>query len=231
MTDRPILFSAPMVRALLAGTKTQTRRVLKPSRKQIAEWNPDLSICPSARIAGDTIAFDHPLGGPYTCIPLRFSTDDRLWVKETSWIAPVGWTDSPVNSMGPYGQEVAYAADDRSGYTKEAARDYQIKLRPSILMPRWASRLTLIVTDVRVERLQDISEADARAEGIVEHEATMTDPAEYTIGPESILFWCPVDAYRHLWNAINGPSAWDANPWVMAVSFDVVRGNIDQVQA
>lgn len=210
MVDRPILFSAPMVRALMAGTKTQTRRVLKPSAKHVAEWSPNLSLCPSARIAGDLIAFDHPLGGPSTCIPLRFSTGDRLWVKETSWIAPVGWTDSPVNPMGPYRQEVAYAADDRSGYTKEAAWDYQIKLRPSILMPRWASRLTLIVTDVRVERLQDISEADARAEGI-------------SISPK----YSAVIGYETLWNLINGKGAWDANPWVVAVSFEVKLGNID----
>jgi len=91
--------------------------------------------------------------------------------------------------------------------------------RPSIYMPRWASRLTLLVTDVRVQRLQDISEADAIAEGIIPTANSQTiDCATER----------PSDGFRALWNSIHGPEAWDANPWVAAISFDVVRANIDE---
>jgi hypothetical protein len=88
-------------------------------------------------------------------------------------------------------------------------------------MPRWASRLTLIVTDVRVQRLQDISEEDARAEGIFTPE----------IGYVNLGKKAPVIQYAMLWNSLHGPDAWDANPWVSAITFTVHHGNIDQMRA
>jgi hypothetical protein len=122
-------------------------------------------------------------------------------------------------------------------------------------MPRWASRLTLTVTDVRVERLQDISEADALAEGVVWEEPTAADhkwAAEYAaenggtldiegvfvvphtdckFGPKPrVRIWgCTAkDTYKYLWNSINGDGAWEQNPWVVALTFDVQKGNIDE---
>ena len=91
-------------------------------------------------------------------------------------------------------------------------------------MPRWASRLTLTVTDVRVQRLQDISEADAQAEGLVEvYEGWATDSAGRHWGPTAR------DSYRILWNDLHGPEAWAANPWVAALTFETHRHNIDQI--
>lgn len=189
MADRPIIFSGPMVRALLYGGKTQTRRLFNRKR-------------------------------PYAAV------GDRLYVREAAWIAPPGWTDSPVNPMGPWRQDVAYKADDRSGYTADAAKDYNLRFRTAILMPRWASRLTLIVEQVRVERLQDISEDDARAEGMVE---ALGGWAVDTYGS----YWgnSAVNAFRLLWDGLHDKPGerWEDNPWVNALTFRVVRENIDQI--
>ncbi len=98
------------------------------------------------------------------------------------------------------------------------------RARPSIHMPRWASRMTLTVTDVRVQRLQDISEADAVAEGVIHDSFGGWRGHEGTIGYPTAIW-----AYHHLWNSLHGPGAWDANPWVVALTFNVQRGNIDQM--
>lgn len=109
--------------------------------------------------------------------------------------------------------------------------------RPSIHMPRWASRLTLIVEAVKVERLQDISEADAQAEGLLPypHEGpggmTVTSWHWLHGKPEEETYCTPQYAFRALWNSINGADAWDANPFVVAVSFVVHRANIDALKA
>ena len=182
-TERPMLFSAPMVRALLAGTKTQTRRVVK------ARKDPDYG-CHMApgEIAGD----EHsarlcPYGRP----------GDRLWVRET-------WATSAL-CRPPINDPFIYAADlGPTGVMKWAAR-----WRPSIHMPRIASRITLEVTGVRVERLQDISRGDAMAEGC--------PFANMAAGPD------PRDWYRDLWDQINGAGAWTANPWVWVVEFKRVE--------
>ena len=176
--ERPILFSAPMVRAILAGTKTQTRRMVN------AKW--------SARC---------PYGQP----------GDRLWVRET-WQA--------VNGNDRARHIVTHPRPDR-GWLEYAATprldEPAYKWRPSIFMPRWASRITLEVTGVRVQRLHDISEADARAEGID------FDPGEGGTFHVAGLAGCgsdsAVDAYRKLWEAINGLRSWAANPWVWVVEF------------
>ncbi len=154
MKERPILMSAPMVRAILAGSKTQTRRAL---RVQV----PGKSACPYG-MAGD-----------------------RLWVRET-----FGHDGEPTS------RQVAYRADGEVP---------NIRWIPSIFMPRDLSRISLEVTEVRVERVTDISEADAIAEGI---------PAFIT-SPSTI----PRQQYSTLWNSINGKGSWDKNPWVWAVTF------------
>lgn len=216
MVDRPILFSAPMVRALLDGRKTQTRRVLKP-----IPWNKegdavDINIASAASYTHDAdggfyYAFEHPRGGPLTAHRARFAIGDRLWVRETWTHTGTGvWQTSDV-AHARDGGVVYRATDDRPG----------AGWFPSIFMFRRHSRLTLIVTDVRVQRLQDISEADAMAEGSQE-------PSLRELGGElAQAAWSERQVFQRLWNHINGPGAWDANPWVVAISFRVVRGNID----
>jgi len=103
----------------------------------------------------------------------------------------------------------------------------RIKIRPSIHMPRWASRITLTVTDVRVQRLQDCSEADAKAEGIIGAGLIWGLGVE---PPDPARAASPVEAYARLWDIINGPEAWDANPWVVALTFAVHLCNIDKME-
>lgn len=165
MKERPIILSGPMVRAILAGAKTQTRRVVKP--QAMGQWGP---VVPC------------PYGRP----------GDRLWVRE-AW--------RPVH--GGY-------SDLGARYRADFERD-QTVWRPSIHMPRWASRITLEVTGVRVERLQDISEADAQAEGSFEWAAEQDTPVRDL--DEARL------VYLQLWQSINGPASWDADPWVWVVEF------------
>ncbi|MCK0533428.1 hypothetical protein [Sphingobium agri] len=231
MTDRPILFSAPMVRALLDGRKTQTRRIMKvqPPRqedfphsvmginrkvadgvklfslndyerqpKHPTKWDLDGSVG-VFRDAGFPMVYD-----------ARFAVGDRLWVKETH--ACVGDADR----WTLYRASGYEAECDRHGFEKPYPAESEIKWKPSIFMRRGLSRLTLTVTDVRVERLHQCSEADALAEGI--------DRIHY---PELGDWGWPQRKYAELWNSINGAGAWEANPWVVAVSFDVRKGNID----
>lgn len=251
MADKGIIFSAPMVRALLDGRKTQTRRLLSRNwsvlgsswRGKKSPWD-GLDFSKAVARTKNTMAIalvgsENAWPDPHLDVPFLhpedaaaggwwedeelwyrvrppFELGDRLYVREAAWIAPPGWTDSPANPMGPHRQEVAFAADDRSGYTAEAAKDYNLRLRPSIHMPRRASRLWLAVTDVRVQRLRDISEADCMAEGID--------------GSAITHFGCPVKAYAALWDHLHGGESdhgWAANPWIVAVTFEVHPGNID----
>jgi hypothetical protein len=211
MADRPILFSAPMVRALLDGRKTQTRRIAKfiePSGEQFhihgaaGGW-----FGPEARVA--EVAADYA----------PFSVGDRLWVKETH--ACVGDADR----WTLYRASGYEAECDRHGFDKPYPAESEIKWKPSIFMRRALSRLTLTVTDVRVERLKDCSEKDAQAEGL---QRKIEGFFPLWRGAEGLYWRCyRVMAYADLWNSINGAGAWDANPWVVAVSFDVREGNID----
>lgn len=175
MRERPILFSAPMVRAILEGRKTQTRRALKS-----AAW-------PYV----DKMIETNPYGQP----------GDRLWVRE-AW----NWCYAAAKDASGKGAEdrelIDYAADGHPSV-------FGFKWRPSIHMPRWASCILLEVTAVRVERLQDIAPPDCAAEGIFSSDIVMTDEL-YLHG------------YRSLWESINGPGSWAANPWVWVVEFKKV---------
>ena len=215
MVDRPILFSAPMVRALLAGTKTQTRRVLKPQPKTFLVDGRECDVA-AVQVEGEPVP-RIATGRVLTAQKVRFAIGDRLWVKET-WTVGGVYTDVI---------ETRYRAHERASHTEfveripvdrvgKLTRARWPKYASPLYMPRWASRLTLIVTDVRVERLQDISEADARAEGC----APLLVDGFVECGRRKTV-------YRSLWDSINGAGAWDKNPWVVAVSFEVVPGNID----
>lgn len=197
MRERPILFNGAMVRAILSGAKSQTRRVAKPVK------HPDLGnvYTPGALVLGGepqhVIDRACPFGQP----------GDRLWVKETTVRVEEHGYIGPVYAASQEGEDVinwglAPAPDDCT-----EVEPYEIKLRPSIHMPRSMCRLLLEITDVRVERLQAISAADAEAEGIdfLRH----VPDADETLTPQQ-LFHC-------LWDGTGGN--WDANPWVWVISF------------
>ena len=212
MKERPILFQGAMVRALLNRTKTQTRRAMK----QFLPCNPEYD---SERGAwevynGDDVAIT--LRCPYG------SPGDRLWCRET-WMpdAPRNgeWPDTAFYGCGMSPLSLIPECYRHPWHVLHRATWEGCELvgwKPSIHMPRWASRITLEVTGVRVERLQDISDADAQAEGIGEFIggwACLTDDAPQQAGNT------PKEGYRHLWERINGPGSWDANPWVWVVEF------------
>ena len=229
MADRPILFSAPMVRALLAGAKTQTRRLI--DFKGIDE------VMDFVKVATDTLG--RPVYemkgsvGQHIAIPAgkhlqdhnwspRIGVGDRLYVREhwrttygLDWAAEELGRPLKPREFDPKTTAIEYLAD---GDRELAGKD-----RRAMHMPRWASRLTLTVTDVRVERLQDISETDAAAEGWPAPE----DRAKTGIAEIKDAY--PIGWYAWLWDSINGQGAWNANPFVVAYSFSVQQGNIDQI--
>lgn len=208
MKERPILFSAPMVRAILDGSKTQTRRIMK------APWD---------MFDGKPIYRCGPDGGFFkaSAVPPYGHQGDRLWVRET-W----RYTASSLDEARAITEDIASgsAVDWRAtyietcmkelGFTHEEAEmaDNFETWRPSIHMPRWASRILLEVTGVRVERLQDISEEDAWNEGVQDWMGKET-PWKDRLAPVS------VHAYAALWEQINGAGSWDANPWVWVIEF------------
>ena len=224
--ERPILFSAPMVRAILDGRKTQTRRVARPrfdDRKPCEHWkgeNHEGDATMYRHCAHGSEGFGCPYGSP----------GDRLWVRET-WMQTDGTTSVP---------DVFYRASETAANAEQLA-----PWRPSIFMPRGASRITLEIVAVRVERLQDITEEDARAEGLLAMERAPLDPgSKKCIGcgrhrdehigsvrvcPQSYgaIFsnWSYAGGFRHLWNSINAKRGfgWDTNPWVWVIEFKRVN--------
>ncbi|ARO24794.1 hypothetical protein TAL182_CH03049 [Rhizobium sp. TAL182] len=222
MADRPILFSAPMVRALLAGTKRQTRRIIKPQ--------PPADVVRHCWYDAPLYGFtrDHDVSKDWHVVRLLAYKGDRLWVKENHAIVP-----RTAYRMSEGVQQTLRPDDDHDAavYAAGWERSKPGRWRPSIHMPRWASRLTLTVTDVRVERLQDISEDDAVAEGI-EFDPRW-DPVGQCkwrhYGKESGGIYPPSASYGTLWDSINGNGSWDADPWVVAYTFTVHAGNIDQI--
>lgn len=216
MADRPIIFSGPMVRALLDGRKTQTRRVLK------------MRVCGGRQMH---VPVDADAEFVRRAAVLPYAKGDRLYVREQC----ATWGKGP--EPEPVSHPVVYAADDPEwqDIREEAKRiKGEWKIRPSIHMPRWASRLTLTVTDVRVQRLGEISEADAWAEGCKPGELNDRGepfPAEEPHPKGGMIGWeCACDWYADLWDSLHGPDAWDANPWVAALTFRVEHRNIDAVQ-
>lgn len=217
MTDRPIIFSAPMVRALLDGRKTQTRRIIKPSpefcgggrSRDPQNWNdPDAWGWENYDEGCWNLLSEGYTGRPF------YARRDRLWCKE-AWRFDAEWDDCPPREFDG-ADAIHYEADGETRLHLWGNPFTPGRLRPPIHMPRWASRLTLLVTEVRVQRLQEISRGDAMEEGCPF--ANMAD------GPN------PRDWYRGIWSSIHGPDAWDANPWVAAISFTVHRCNIDTME-
>lgn len=186
MKEHPILFSGPMVRAILEGRKTQTRRVMKPQPRFDPPKVQEVWKC--------------PYGGP----------SNQLWVRETHAVLSAGYTDGT-------GMDIRYKATDP---------DYPYGWTPSIHMPRWASRLTLEVTDVRVERVREISEEDALAEGSFLGRCPcqeMQRKPKTTVEAAFRQTGCHIhgEEFATLWNSINAKRGygWDENPWVWVISF------------
>lgn len=231
MIERPILFKGEMVTAILSGQKTQTRRIWK--------MPPGMDWYVSGALRGEETGDICDLTGPGWCSVDEVTCPhgrpgDRLWVREAHW-----WLkDEPDHSCGYYppkltAEDVEYRAD---------GDDARKVWRPSIHMPRWASRITLEITGVRVERLQDISEADAEAEGC-ERLGFEREVPDWKICPKcggtrlhdaigssgGVVFDVDCTAcdtyvkrYKHLWESINGAGSWNLNPWVWVVEFKVV---------
>ena len=221
--DKPILFSAPMVRALLAGTKTQTRRVAKITAimgNKVAVYPPEELIELSEGEFREGVchyASTNALSGPYN---LSYAVGDRLWAKEAWRTESRAYDDLKPSDMDA-DYSILYDADADWRLNKSTGRT-----RSSIHMPRWASRLTLTVTDMRVQRLQDINEEDALAEGVSDFSALSRAAGCDMAKAQTELRWAQ-RLYAALWDQINGPGAWNTNPWVVALTFDVRKGNID----
>ncbi len=209
MKERPILFSSPMIRAIRERRKTKTRRVITPQRTDDLGWlyhdrgRKVYAVRQGMRgLAMRALLAVCPYGG----------VGDRLWVRETWHVLPIDAFEKAFTSgkcatiSADFTRAVFYAADAETGFPK----------RPSIFMPRWASRLTLEIVNVGVERVQDMSEADARAEGaqtvLAMHADGSDGPATYT------------DAFADLWDSINATRGygWDVNPWVWVIEFKQV---------
>jgi len=241
MGDRPIIFSAPMVLALLAGTKTQTRRLAWREKQ-----------CPGGAIndGGGQMDYVEPsvvrIPSPWR----KVKPGDRLYVRESAYILG-HWRQDGVTKSGRPKLRFITSSRRMALYVSDALEPGQaiisatgdmrvaagqgFWLRPSIHMPRWASRLTLTVTDVRVQRLQEISEEDAEAEGRpICHQCGGC--GWQNTGPDGGVqcnAWMCGEPDREwfgaTWNHIHGPGAWDANPDVVVISFRCEHRNIDQV--
>jgi len=205
MTDHPIIFSAPMILALLAGRKTMTRRIRWTGKK-----------------AADDQGFRE---SPWA----RVKPDARLWVREGL-------------ALGATSNAWKYRADDtlismtwpdhRVAQMVAWAHHQERETIPSIYMPRWASRLTLVVTATKIERLQDISAIDAIAEGLVRVPLEDRLDVQYRWQPYpcSSSYPDPIEAFAMLWTAVHDAEAWRSNPEIVALSFEVHKQNIDSMK-
>lgn len=225
MKERPILFSGPMVRAILEGRKTQTRRVVMPQFNVLHQIRKDCAILTNRIFRRGDGWIKSPYGQP----------GDRLWVRET-WVELLHTSpgsDQPelcegdkliepaTSYVGADGKErwtysgrvIAYRSTskvefcDGDGFVGEMAdKEDMPRWKPSIHMPRWASRITLEITSIRVERVNEITADDAEREG-----------CGFGVNDET---GGPVARFWKLWESINGTGSWDSNPWVWAITFN-----------
>ena len=230
MKERPILFSAPMVRAILNGSKTQTRRICKPAEQHglsrvIPTYNSEDGEQRPPYITPGW--FGDEEGDILFCCPYGVPCD-RLWVRETWGLnEPNPCSYDPIDERGLpdsayimangakhvldfWRDRIVFRASIKGNYTDREVKRW----RPSIHMPRWVSRIMLEITDVRVERLHDISEHDAMAEGCAGGHGSIPDYA-YNASSDEHYSW--------LWDSINGAGSWNANPWVWVIEFNRIN--------
>ena len=240
---RPLIFSAPMVAAMLAGAKTMTRRVLKPVRGSTI-----------ADMTEETPA-DHVIkGAKYRSLPFDklthpYAVGDRLWVRETwqdycpAWHG--AWCGCGSQEMVASTHRPVYRADpveDHKRSSPDGRKAPPLRWRSPMFMPRWASRLTLIVESVRVERLQEITEEDAIREGVVAQPGA-ADGCHFTVNADGMHLQSSTarGAFFRLWKTLHpehdfddptgerNDSEIDANPWVAVIGFRVIRKNIGRI--
>ncbi|MFW1970442.1 hypothetical protein [Acinetobacter bereziniae] len=217
--ERPILFNTPMVQAILEGRKTQTRRLVK-NRLTIEQAEFENGNRPNVTLSEPSLQHYIDNDCPYGQV------GDLLWVRET-FMDLSGTGVEHRDSEGKL-QRYAYATDCLSGsYSDELRKDFGLKWTPSIHMPRSASRILLEITEVRIERLNDISRADSVREGIktfmvdCSRDGLKTAFKDYSSVNNAISRNNPVDSFRTLWESINGADSWAVNPWVWVVEFKV----------
>lgn len=217
MKERGMIFNSEMVRAILDGRKTQTRRIMKEQPVLNGNfyevfgsaWSKGMTSIPA--VPGHSLSTRCPFG----------AVGDRIWVRETF----------RVHSRATDVATLVYKASERNSWTEQTHRvpvavcnkpATPEKWTPSLHMPRWASRILLEITDVRVERLNAISEEDARAEGIIDGGCLNCGEPEPCgcANPEPDA----TDAFAYLWQSIYGQESWNANPWVWVISFKRVEG-------
>ena len=213
MQEKPIIFNGEMVRAVLDGRKTQTRRVLKPQPTiDIAGARPEYrSAYGFLRLAD---------GGEYGPIRCPYGQHgDRLWVRETFALHRI-WNEQPPSNASDH-QGIWWRADNKS---RRPLNAFPGRIRPSIHMPRWASRLTLDVIDVRLERVQEISEADALAEGVEFTQRSYGPGWRDYRGAYGAWFVDAKNSFSTLWDSIYAKRgySWESNPWVWVVEFEGV---------
>ncbi|NNP70434.1 hypothetical protein [Acinetobacter sp. Ac_5812] len=216
MRERPILFSTPMVQAIRSGQKTQTRRVMRRQPDAVEYFKRGEETTDTNAKYAILRCYNNPKGfkrcasgwsadASYKTPFREFNVGDLLWVRE-SWYqkGSVGRSYPDDDEYQFFGaRQAAYVADG------DAPQGWTVRKRPSIHMPRWASRIQLEITKIRIERLQDISEEDAIAEGMLADDD-----------------YCAEEKFSILWNQINGwaEKGWNANPWVWVVEFKVIQG-------
>jgi hypothetical protein len=223
--ERPILFSAPMVLALLAGRKTQTRRIIQPAgvvkvdgggRPFTDWWDKE-----------EDHAWRRDVRCPYG-VP-----GDRLWVRE-AWQTTASLDHMDAAGIVRAADEAGYkpwcplhynADGSRANWDVPAFGTAPGRQRRGRFMPRWASRIDLEITEVRVQRLQDITDADVLAEGIEQHANGQW------LSKVGLCWPSPRAAYQALWEVINGVGAWATNPWVWTLSFKRLRPDADAAKA
>nr|WP_287860751.1 hypothetical protein [Klebsiella sp.] len=220
MTERGMIFNGEMVRAILDGRKTQTRRPIKWKQTRFTEIGEreDGSKWPWSEDAEHACDFWHPC--PFGAV------GDRIWVRET-WQAIHDYCDENghvderryARSIPRYRGNYWHPVYEEA-WGNESREDRDFPWRPSIHMPRWASRILLEITDVRVERLNSISQEDAKAEGmeLTGWRPTYSDPDS---GGE---VWTPYDNFAQLWGSIYGEESWKTNPWAWVIEFKRVEG-------
>ncbi|WP_335898733.1 hypothetical protein [Klebsiella variicola] len=236
MNERGMIFNGEMVRAILDGRKTQTRRIMAPQPADDIER----CIFPNPEVIGWKSSRRHKHGSTTAHFCHYGKPGDRIWVRETWGVVShafsddglmIDWVpDRPATAIhempfgnGYYSGYAIYAADgDFTWGDDDGYEDGRSCWKPSIHMPRAASRILLEITDVRVERLNAISEEDARAEGIIDGGCLNCGEPEPCgcANPEPDA----TDAFAYLWQSIYGQESWNANPWVWVISFERIEG-------
>lgn len=246
MKERPILFNAPMVKAILEGRKTQTRRIMRRQPDAVEYFKRGEPTTDTDAKNAILRCYNNPKGfkncnsgwfgdATYKTPFSEFNVGDHLWVRET-FMDMSGTGVEHRDSKGKL-QKYAYATDCPQGsYSDDVRKDYGLKWKPSIHMPRSASRILLEITKIRVERLNEISEEDAKAEGIepiiiqdnVACDGGWTrDDRHMWKGykdKERAYRDTAKDSFMSLWQEIYGVDSWVANPWVWVVEFKVIQG-------